>query len=61
MRNPIMIHHSHTRAIIREIGERLRTRCKQDRELPASLKLQIDRLSEPDGRSHPDLEKPTTH
>ena len=37
MRNPIDIDHSHSRAIIREIGERLRTALKVDREhRPAS-------------------------
>jgi hypothetical protein len=44
MRNPIEIDYSHSRAVIQEIGERLRTLLKEDRELPASLRLQIDRL-----------------
>ena len=42
MRNPIEIDYSHSHAIIQEIGERLRTLLKEERELPASLRLQID-------------------
>ncbi len=44
MRNPIKIDYSHSRAITQEIGERLRTSLKEDQELPAGLRLQIDRL-----------------
>ena len=58
MRNPIEIDYSHSRAIIREIGERLRTSLKEDRELPASLRLQIDRLHQLEGRSQPNVERP---
>ena len=36
MRNPIEIDYSHSRAIIQEIGERLRKELKEDRELPAA-------------------------
>jgi hypothetical protein len=61
MRNPIAIDYLHARAIIREIGERLQTRLKEDRELPASLRLQIDRLSQSEDQSQTKLEKPTTH
>jgi len=53
MRNPIEIDYSHSRAIIQEIGERLRTLLKEDRELPASLRLQIDRLRQLEGESQP--------
>jgi hypothetical protein len=60
MRNPIEIDYSHSRAIIQEIGERLRTLLKEDRELPASLRLQIDRLRQLEGGSHPNVAKPTT-
>ena len=38
MRNPIEIDYSHSRAILQEIGERLRTLLKEDRELPAILR-----------------------
>ncbi len=51
MRNPIEIDYSHNRAILQEIGERLRTSLKEDRELPASLRLQIDRLRQLEGQS----------
>ena len=44
MRNSIDIDHSHSRAIIREIGEALRAALKIDREIPASLSTQIERL-----------------
>ena len=58
MRNPIEIDYSYSRAIIQEIGERLRTSLKEDRELPASLRLQIDRLRQLEGQSQP-VERPT--
>ena len=60
MQNPIEIDYSHSRAIIREIGERLRTSLKEDPELPTSLRLQIDRLRQLEGQSQPNVEKPTT-
>ena len=60
MRNPIEIDYSHSRAIIQEIGERLRTLLKEDRELPASLRLQIDRLRQLEGESQPNVAKSTT-
>ena len=59
MRNPIMIDYSHSRAITREIGEGLRTSL-EDQELPASLRLQIDRLRRLEGQSQPNVAKPTT-
>ena len=59
MRNPIEIDSSHSRAIIREIGERLRTLLEEDRELPAILRSQIDRLRQLEGESQP-VAKPTT-
>ena len=60
MRNPIEIDYSHSRAIIQGIGERLRTSLKEDRELPASLRLQIDRLRQLEGQSQPNAQRPTT-
>ena len=46
MRNSVDIDHSHSRAIVRKIGEALRASLEIDRELPASLRTQIDRLRE---------------
>ena len=60
MRNPVEIDYLHSRAIIREIGERLRTSLKVDPELPTSLRLQVDRLRQLEGQSRPNVEKPTT-
>ena len=60
MQNPIEIDYSHSRAIIREIGERLRTSLKVDPELPTSLRLQVDRLRQLEGQSRPNVEKSTT-
>jgi hypothetical protein len=51
MRNFIGIDHVHSRGIIREIGERLRTSLEPEPELPASLQMQIDRLRELDEQS----------
>ena len=59
MRNP-EVDYSHSRAILQEIGERLRTALKQDPELPASLRLQIDRLRQLEGQSQPNVARPTT-
>jgi hypothetical protein len=44
VRNPVDIDTRHSRAIVREIGERLRSSLKEDRELPANFKMQIERL-----------------
>jgi hypothetical protein len=46
MRNRIDIDPKHSRAIVQEIGERLRACLKEDPELPGSLRTQIDRLRE---------------
>jgi hypothetical protein len=46
MRNRIDIDPKHSRAIVREIGERLRAFLKEEPELPGSLRTQIDRLGE---------------
>jgi hypothetical protein len=46
MRNRIDIDQKHSRAIVQEIGERLHASLKEERELPASLRTQIDRLRE---------------
>ena len=44
MRNRIDIDDSHSRAIVHEIGERLRVSLNEERELPAGPRMQIDRL-----------------
>lgn len=46
MRNHLDIDYAHSRAIVREIGERLRATLKPEPKLPARLKTQIDRLRE---------------
>ncbi len=46
MRNRIDIDSKHSRAIVQEIGERLRASLKEEPELPGSLRTQIDRLRE---------------
>ncbi|UPK39091.1 hypothetical protein IVB18_18755 [Bradyrhizobium sp. 186] len=46
MLNHIDIDYLHSRAIVREIGERLRALLKPEPKLPARLKTQIDRLRE---------------
>jgi hypothetical protein len=60
MQNPIKIDYSHSRAITQGIGERLRTSLEEDQELPARLRLQIDRLRQLEGQSQPNVAKPTT-
>ncbi len=51
MRNRIDIDYVHSRAIVREIGERLRASLKPESEVPGSLRTQIDRLRELEERS----------
>src|ERR1700704_3772537 len=46
MRNRIDIDPKHSRAIVQEIGERLRAFLKEEPELQWSLRTQIDRLGE---------------
>jgi hypothetical protein len=46
MRNRIDIDPKHSRAIVQEIGGRLRALLKEEPELPGSLRTQIDRLRE---------------
>ena len=46
MRNRIDIDHKHSRAIVQEIGERLRAFLKEEPKLPWSLRMQINRLRE---------------
>ncbi|MBR0719736.1 hypothetical protein [Bradyrhizobium liaoningense] len=46
MRNRIDIDPKHSRAIVQEIGGRLRAFLKEEPELPGSFRTQIDRLRE---------------
>ena len=46
MRNRIDLDSKHSRAIVQEIGERLRAFLKEEPELPGSLRTQIVRLRE---------------
>ena len=46
MRNRIDIDSNHSRAIVQEIGERLRAFLKEESEPSGSLRAQIDRLRE---------------
>jgi hypothetical protein len=44
MANSIDIDCVHSRAIVQEIGERLDKSLRPESELPANLKMQVDRL-----------------
>jgi hypothetical protein len=44
MPNPIDIDHKHSRAIVQEIGEKLRASLRPEAELPANIRKQVDRL-----------------
>jgi len=46
MRNRIDIDSKHSRAIVQEIGERLREFPQEEPEPPESLRTQVDRLRE---------------
>jgi hypothetical protein len=59
MRNTIDIDHVHSRAICREIGERLWQHLRPEPELPASMRKQVEHLRELEGQSPsivPDME-----
>jgi hypothetical protein len=51
MRNRIDIDPKHRRAIVQEIGERLRAFLREEPKLPGSLRAQINRLHELEGQS----------
>ena len=51
MCNPIDIDHKHSRAISREIGERLQAYLRVEPELPAIFRTQVDQLRESEGQS----------
>ena len=46
MRNRIDLDSKHSRAIVQEIGERLRAFLQEEPEAPERLRTQIDRLRE---------------
>ena len=46
MRNRVDIDSKHSRAIVQEIGERLRAFLQEEPEAPESFRTQIDRLRE---------------
>ena len=51
MLNRVDVDHRHSRAIVQEIGERLRASLKPEAELPASIRKHVDRLRELEERS----------
>ena len=51
MHNRIDIDPKHSRAIVQEVGERLRAVLKEEPECPGSLRTQIDRLGELEAQS----------
>ncbi|SIO15592.1 hypothetical protein SAMN05443247_02418 [Bradyrhizobium erythrophlei] len=55
MRNRIDIDPNHSRAIVEEIGERLRAVLKEEPECPGSLRTQLDRLRELEESRHPSI------
>ena len=60
MGDGIDIDHLHSRAICREIGERLQAYLKPEPELTAHLRKQVDQLRELEGQSPsivPDVER----
>jgi hypothetical protein len=53
MRNHIDLDQALRRAILREIGERLRTSLKEDPELPETFRTQVERLRQLDDQLAP--------
>jgi hypothetical protein len=49
---------THSRAIVREIGERLQASLKPEPELPASVRTQINRLRELEEQSPSTISAP---
>jgi hypothetical protein len=50
MRKRVDIDSQHSRAIVKKIRERLRESLKEDRELPANFRKQIERLRQSEKR-----------
>jgi len=53
MRKPVDIDGNTSRAIVREIGETLRASFKEDQELPANVRMQLERLRQSEGEAQP--------
>ena len=51
MRKPIDIDSKYSRAIVREIGKGLRESVKEDQELPANVRMQLERLRQSEGEA----------
>ena len=49
MRNRVDIDSSHSRAIVGVIGKILQSSLKEDRELPVTFRMQIERLRQLEG------------
>ena len=62
MRKPVDIDYNTSRAIVREIGNGLRESVKEDKDVPANFRSQIERLrqseSEPQSRPNAPRMKP---
>jgi hypothetical protein len=59
MRKPVDIDSSHSLAIVKKIGERLRASLKEDRELPVSFREQIERLRQSESQAQANLARPS--
>jgi hypothetical protein len=57
MRDRIDIDPKHNRAIVQEIGERLRAFLKEEPELPGSLRAQLDRSANWRSRHHQSFQR----
>ncbi|WP_161851549.1 hypothetical protein [Bradyrhizobium sp. CCBAU 051011] len=55
MRKPVDIDSTHSLAIVKKIGERLRASFKEDRELPVSFRKQIERLRQSEIKAQPNV------
>ena len=55
MPNSVDIDSQHSRAIVKEIGERLRASLEEDRELPVNFRKQIERLRQSESEAQAKL------
>ena len=55
MRKPVDIDSTHSLAIVKKIGERLRESLIEDRELPADFRKQIERLRQSEIKAQPNV------
>ena len=51
MRKPVDIDSNTSRAIVGEIGKGLRESVKEDQELPANVRMQLERLRQSEGEA----------